>query len=335
MTRVDVVIPSYDGRELLPALLPRLFEQTHTDFHAILVDNGSTDGTAEWMAAKWPQVEVLSLMPNRGFAGGVNAGIAHGSNPYVALLSNDMEPEPRWLEAMVEALDADPRAGSAAPKQRSGHDRSKLDGTGDLLAWTGGATRRGFGEPDHGQYDTPGRVFGACGGAALYRREALEQVGPFDESFHAYLEDVDWALRAQLLGWHAVYVPEALTYHLGGATTGRIPGSERYLVTRNYVALVLKGYPAAWLARFAPLIAAELARILITAVRDGQTAIVGRAWRDALLRLPATLRSRRAVQARRSVALPALERSVFGARRTWRDLLSVRPNTETLPASRR
>jgi GT2 family glycosyltransferase len=335
MTRVDVVIPSYDGRELLPALLPRLFAQTHTDFHAILVDNGSTDGTAEWMAVHWPQVEVLSLMPNRGFAGGVNAGIAHGSNPYVALLSNDMEPEPEWLAELVAALDADPRAGAAAPKQRMGHDRAKLDGAGDIIAWTGGATRRGYGELDEGQYDAPGRIFSACGGAALYRREALEQVGPFDESFHAYLEDVDWSFRAQLHGWHAVYVPTALTYHLGGATTGRIPGHELYLIARNYVALVLKNYPASWLVRFGPWIAAELARTLYVARIDGHLKIVGRAWKDALLRLPSTLKGRRTVQARRAVPLPALEESVFGARRTWRDLYAVRPKSETFFAPRR
>jgi GT2 family glycosyltransferase len=335
LTRVAVVIPTWNGRELLATLLPTLAAQRFRDFRTIVVDNGSSDGTVEWLALEWPAVEVLALPANLGFAPAVNRGVRAAHEPYVALLNNDMELDPGWLEALVDALDADPRAGAATPKQRSGIDRERLDGAGDLLAWTGGATRRGIGELDRGQYDAPGRVFGASAGAALYRRAALEQVGAFDESFESYLEDVDWALRAQMQGWHALYVPHALAYHLGGATAAHLGDRARYLLARNYVWMIAKDYPAAWLARFAPQIAAELARILFTAVRDGQARVVARAWRDALRRLPDTLERRRAVQARCAVPLPALEQSVFGARRGWRELFSVRPSGETFGASGR
>jgi len=326
VTRVDVVIPSWNGRELLEGLLPTLAAQTYRDFRTLVIDNGSSDGTAAWLEREWPGVEVLELERNIGFASAVNRGVAAGRAVYVALLNNDMEVDSGWLDALVRALDTDPAAGAATPKQRSGHDRERLDGAGDAIAWTGGVTRRGIGELDRGQYDRGGRVFSACAGAALYRRAALREIGPFDESFFAYLEDVDWGLRAQLAGHPARYVPEALVYHLGGATSRRTPARETYLVARNHVAFVLKNFPAPWLARFAPLIAAELVRMLLVAARERQARAVLRGWRHAVRRLPATLRARRVVQATRSVPLAELELAVFGDRRRARELLSVMPS---------
>ena len=119
-----------------------------------------------------------------------------------------------------------------------------LDGAGDLVTWYGATWRRGHGEPDRGQYDTPGAVASPCAGAALYRREALEAVGGFDERFFAYLEDADWGLRAQLAGWRCVYVPAAVALHLGGATSRRLGDLETELIARNTLALVVKSFPA-------------------------------------------------------------------------------------------
>ena len=168
-------------------------------------------------------------------------------------------------------------------------------------------------------------------GPRVYRSAALREVGLFDASFFAYLEDVDWGLRAQLAGWRARYVPEALVYHLGGATSGRIPERERYLIARNHVAFLLKNFPTPWLVRFSPLIAAEFARALISAARNGQGRVVLRGWRAAARRAPATLRARRAVQATRRVPLAELETAVFGRRRTPRDWFSVRPDRQSAP----
>ena len=138
-----------------------------------------------------------------------------------------------------------------------------------------------------------------------------------------------------MLGWHALYVPSSVAYHLGGATAGRMGGRARYLLARNWIALIVKDYPTAWLARFAPQIAAELARVLVTAIRDRQGRLVARAWRDALRRAPATLERRQVVQSSRTIPLPALEEAVFGTRRTWRELFSVRPSGETFGAAGR
>ena len=150
-------------------------------------------------------MRVVALERNRGFAAAVNVGIERSDAEYVALVNNDVELEPHWLEIVVAALDRDPGVGSVASKLLEWSRRNVLDGAGDLVGWDGYCVRRGKGERDRGQYDRSPRVLSACAAAALYRRRALDDVGPFDESFFAYIEDVDWGLRAQLAGWDCVY----------------------------------------------------------------------------------------------------------------------------------
>jgi GT2 family glycosyltransferase len=295
--RVCVVIPTWNGRELLDRALASLARQT-VAADVVVVDNGSTDGTAAHLAEAWPAVAVVSLEGNRGFAAAVNAGVAASSCEYVALLNNDMEPEPAWLESLVAALDADPGAGSAASKLRMLREPERLDGAGDLVTWYGATWRRGHGEPDRGQYDEPGVIASPCAGAALYRRRALEEVGGFDERFFAYLEDADWGLRAQLAGWRCLWVPSAVAYHLGGATSRRMGALETELIARNTLALVLKSFPARRLVAWSPLIAAYQALVLARAVRAGTWSAVLRGWGAALRHLPGTLRARREVRAR-------------------------------------
>jgi GT2 family glycosyltransferase len=295
--RVCVVIPTWNGRELLDAALASVARQT-VAADVVVVDNGSTDGTTAHLGEVWPGVSVVALEGNRGFAAAVNAGVAATSCEYVALLNNDMELDPEWLSSLVAALDADPGAGSAASKLRMLREPGVLDGAGDLVTWYGATWRRGHGEPDRGQYDAPGVVASPCAGAALYRRQALEAVGGFDERFFAYLEDADWGLRAQLAGWRCLWVPSAVAYHLGGATSRRMGDLETELIARNTPALVLKSWPAAKLALWSPLVVGYQAVVLVRALRTGTWRAVLRGWGAALRALPATLRARRDVRAR-------------------------------------
>ena len=295
--RVAVVIPTWNGRALLEGALASLGEQTYRDFSVIVVDNGSTDGTAD--AVRGDGVEVVALPTNRGFAAAVNAGVAAaGGAEFVALLNNDMELDPGWLAELVAALDASPGAGSAASKLRMLREPGVLDGAGDLVTWYGATWRRGHGEPDRGQYDTAGVVASPCAGAALYRRTALDEVGSFDERFFAYLEDADWGLRAQLAGWPCLWVPAAVAYHLGGATSRRMGDLETELIARNTLALVVKSFPAARLALWSPLIAAYQAYALARAVRAGTWRAVLRGWAGGVRQLPGTVRARREVRGR-------------------------------------
>ena len=298
MSRVTIVIPTWNGRELLDGVLVSLREQRFRDFDVLVVDNGSTDGTPRHLRAAHSDVAVLALAENRGFAGAVNAGIARAAGEYVALLNNDMELDPDWLAELVAALDADPAAGSAASKLRMLREPDVLDGAGDLVTWYGATWRRGHGELDRGQYDEPGVVASPCAGAALYRRRALEEVGSFDERFFAYLEDADWGLRAQLAGWRCRWVPSAVAYHLGGATTRRMGQLETELIARNTPALVLKSFPAGRLAAWAPMIAGYQGWVFVQAVARGAWRAVLQGWATAARGLPGTLRARADVRRR-------------------------------------
>jgi GT2 family glycosyltransferase len=319
--RVAVLIPNWNGRELLTTLLPTLARQRYGDFKALVIDNGSTDGSVAYLEREWPEVEVIALPQNLGFAGAVNRGIVATRSEFVALLNNDIELDPDWLGELVAVFDAHPEAASATSKMINFYDRTLLDGAGDVLSWSGVCSRRGNGERDVGQYAVPEPVFSACGGAAIYRRSAFETVGLFDEDFFAYLEDVDWGFRAQLVGYACRYVPTSRAYHMAGATTRQISDLEVYLCRRNQLALVLKNYPARSLLRHLPDLALDQFVSFVLSVRDDYAGAQLRAWRDAVLRLPATLRKRRVVQRTRAISAAELDSVVVGRARGLRRVL--------------
>lgn len=305
---VTAVVLTLDGRELLERMLPTLVAQDVPDLRIVVLDDGSADGTPEWLRAEWPQVEVVVNEANLGIARSFNRAVelARGSD-HLALLNNDLELAPDYLSKLVAALEAHPEAGSANGKMRNAGDPSLLDGAGDQLMWSSITTRRGWGEPDRGQYDAADEVFSVCGGAALYRMAAFDDVGGFDEDFFAYLEDLDWGFRAQLRGWTARYVPDAEVLHVGGATTSRKAGFYARLQRRNALLMVLKDYPGAALARHLPRVAVHQLRWLLRSRREGSGRAHLAAWADALRMLPATLRKRRAIQRTRRVDLARLD----------------------------
>ncbi|MDX6581342.1 MAG: hypothetical protein QOI10_526 [Solirubrobacterales bacterium] len=296
---VSVVIPSWNGREQLEDVLESLAAQEFDDFETIVVDNGSTDGSVASLAERWPQVRVLALEENRGFAGAVNAGIAAGDSEFVALLNNDVELAPGWLAATTAALKREPSAASIASKLLEWSRRNVLDGAGDLVGWDGYCVRRGKGERDRGQYDGSPWVLSACAAAALYRRQALEEVGPFDERFFAYIEDVDWGLRAQLAGWDCFYEHTAVAYHVGGESSSRIAGFELFHCHRNILLMMVKDFPTPALIAFVPWALVRRLGSLARAQYRGDAAVLLRAWGAATRELPGALDARRSIQARR------------------------------------
>jgi GT2 family glycosyltransferase len=267
----------------------------------VVVDNGSTDGTAERLRSGYPEVRLVELGENAGFAAAVNRGLAELDGEHVAVVNNDLELDRRWLECMVAALRDHPEAGSATGKMLFYDRRETIDGTGDFTSWYAVSAPRGRGERDEGQYDRPEAVFSACGGAALYRRAALDAVGLFDEDFFAYAEDVDWGFRAQLAGWTCRYVPEAVCFHMGGATSARVPNLSRYLFFRNTLSMVAKDWPAAALARNAHRLVLFLLKTFVASIRGRWFTAFARGGFDAFAQLPRTLRKRRAVQRSRRV----------------------------------
>lgn len=300
------MIPSWNGIELLDVVLPSLERQTYRSFHVTVVDNGSHDGSVTYLRRSWPQVNVIALPRNVGFAPAVNVGVRASRTELVALLNNDLELEPVWLEEMVAELRAHPEAGSAAGKMLDYSVREVIDDCGDGLSWYGVGFARGRGERDRGQYDEPGTVFSACAGAATYRRSALEDVGLMDEDFFAYMEDLDWGFRAQLAGYACRYQPRAVSYHVGGATSAKAGDFVSYRTFRNGLLLIAKDFPLPAIARHAHrilvLVAATLAMSLIGR-SSGDPAVRANALRTAA----ATLRKRRRVQRLRRVSLAHLD----------------------------
>ena len=306
--RLTVAILSYDGRHLLEVILPSLAGQRYRDFEVVVVDNGSRDDTVQWLAQTWPQVQVISLPENVGVTAALNVCAHAGDGELLALFNNDIELDPECLGELVGALEAHPQAGWASGKLRDFTQRELLDGTGDVFTWAATAGRRGHGELDRGQYDVPGEVFGACGGAALYRRSVLELVGDFDEDFFAFYEDVDWNLRAQLAGFSCRYVPSALAYHMGSATIGRgLSDFTRYHLWRNRLWIIVKDLPLGAIVRHSPQLLLGQLENLAMALRARKLDVWLRVWRDALLGLPRMLRKRRRVQASRQITLRALD----------------------------
>jgi GT2 family glycosyltransferase len=226
----------------------------------------------------------------------------------LALFNNDIELEPNCLGELVGALHDHPEAGWAGAKLLDYNERDVIDGAGDVYTWAGTGRRRGHGERDTGQFDEPRAIFGACGGAAIYRRSVLRDVGPFDEDFFAFYEDVDWNLRAQLAGFSCRYVPTAVVYHMGSATIGRgLTDFTRYHLWRNALWVIVKDLPAAALLRHRRDLVLGQRLSLQEARRDHKLGIWARAWRDALLGVPRVLRKRRAVQQKRHIQLRRLD----------------------------
>jgi GT2 family glycosyltransferase len=299
---------SYDGRHLLEIILPSLARQRFRDFEVVVVDNGSRDDTQLWLRENWPRVEVVSRPDNVGVTAALNICAGAGRGELVALFNNDLELAPDCLGELVRALREHPEAGWAGAKLLDFDQRDVIDGAGDVYTWSGTAGRRGHGERDRGQYDEPTAIFGACGGAAIYRRAALRDVGPFDEDFFAFYEDVDWNLRAQLAGFSCRYAPTAVVYHMGSATIGRgLTDFTRYHMFRNALWIIAKDLPAGALLRHGHQLALSQLIFLRMAIRDRKLGIWYRVWRDALIGLPRMLRKRREVQRRRRIDLRRLD----------------------------
>src|SRR5579872_749509 len=182
---VSIVIPNWNGKKFLPPCLDSLARQTYRNFEVIVIDNGSQDGSIELLEEHYPNVKIIALTHNTGFSFAVNRGIEASSGEYIALINNDTTLHEQWLEKMVSALKDYADIGSAACKMLSLDDPTVFDGTGDGLRCGLSPARIGHGEKDIGQFDEKRYVLGACGGAALYRKSMLLDIGLFDEDFFA------------------------------------------------------------------------------------------------------------------------------------------------------
>ncbi|MGB3905874.1 MAG: glycosyltransferase family 2 protein [Anaerolineae bacterium] len=302
MARVSVIVLNWNGKHFLQECLGSLRQQTFKEFDTILVDNGSTDGSVQYIERRFPEVKVIALPNNIGFASGNNVGIQASDTEYVALLNNDTKADPGWLEALTKALEEHPQVGFCASKILLHDPPDVIDSAGDLFYTCGVGEKRGRAEKDRGQFARQKPVFGACGAAALYRRAMLDDIGVFDEDFFAYAEDVDLSFRAQLAGYQCLFVPEAVVYHHFQGTSHRLPDEALYWSRRNALYALVKNMPAGLLYRRLPYVLSYYLAADTAYIVQGKWKSILRARLDNIRTFKKTLAKRRSIQARRRVS---------------------------------
>jgi GT2 family glycosyltransferase len=300
---VAVVIVNYNGGDIVELALEALEAQTHKPARTIVVDNASSDGSPDRIEARFPDVELLRLETNAGFAGGNNLGARVAEDcEWIALLNPDAFPEPAWLERLVAATAAHPEFSFFGSLLLRADNPEQVDGTGDAYHVGGMAWRRDNGRPLAEAHLEAGEIFSPCAAAALYRREAFLGAGGFDEALFAYYEDSDLAFRLRLLGERCFYEPAAVVRHVGFSSAGEESPFTVYHSQRNLVWAWAKNMPTPLLLLYLPqhLLVNVLNIAWYTA--RGQAGAVLRSKVDAFRGLPAVWRQRRQLQPRRVVS---------------------------------
>lgn len=249
MPEVSVIIPNWNGYEFLPDCLSSLKKQEFEDFEVIVVDNGSADNSVDFIQTRFPQVKVIELNKNIGFAAAVNLGIKVACGKYIALINNDTKVDKNCLKYLVQAMKEHPDAGMVAAKMLNFHHPEIIDSAGDYIDAVGHANNIGLGEKDGPKFNREGYVFLVTGGGGLFKKEVFDMVGLLDEDYFAYFEDVDLCLRAQMYGFKGWYQPKAVILHIHKATANRNKAFTEYLQFRNMTMTIIKNFPTELLLR--------------------------------------------------------------------------------------
>ncbi len=297
---VTIIIVNWNGRELLGECLEALRRQIYRDFSVILVDNGSHDGSTDFVSSEYPEIRIVPLPGNMGFAAANNIALRMVETEFVALLNNDAVPDPLWLKSLVEALTDHPQAGQAASKLLLYDRREIVDRVGDDYTRAGAALLRGRGVSAD-LFVRREWVFGACAAAALYRMSMLRNTGFFDEDFFLLYEDVDLSFRAQIMGYKCLFVPEARVYHRSSASIVHDSPVSVYYGHRNLEWVYIQNMPFRLLVRtIIPHIIYVLVAFLYF-VSCGRGGDYLRAKKDALSGFKRVLKKRQQVQKRKVV----------------------------------
>lgn len=310
-SRIAVVIVNYESGALLGRALSALERQTRRADRVLVVDNASSDGSADGIERRFEGVEVLRLERNLGFAEGNNVAVREMHDcDLVALLNPDAFPEREWLAALATAVSEQPEFSFFATRLVMADQPDRLDGAGDELHTTGLAWRRHHAKPAGGLGSSREEVFSACGAAALYRRDAFLDAGGFDGRYFCYFEDTDLAFRLRLFGHRCLYVPGAVVHHVGSATAGTSSDFTLFHIPRNLVWTYVKNMPGVLFWMYLPqLVASSLLYLAAFAARR-RARPVARGYAAALRGLPDALRDRRAIQRRRTISARRLRRAL-------------------------
>ena len=243
---ISIVILNWNGKEQLPLCIQSVRRQTYPNVEIIIVDNDSTDGSAQCVKTAFPNLRVIINRKNLGYGGGNNRGIQEARGEYIFILNNDTEIERECVEWLWKCMEGQENIGIATPKILFYDRRDTIDAAGLTIYPDGLSIGRGHLEPQ-GKYSQREEVFAGSGCASLFRRKMLDEIGLFDEDFFAYAEDTDLGWRARLAGWRAYYVPEAIVYHHHSKQFGTYSSTKAFLVERNRIWVALKNFPLRFL----------------------------------------------------------------------------------------
>ena len=300
MDLASVIIVNWNGRKFLSECLESLRHQAYRRFSIILVDNGSNDGSIDFVIRNYPEVKTIALPKNVGFSVANNIAIKTVKTEYVALLNNDAVAHPLWLQSLIRALESCPEAGFAASKMLYYDNPEIIDRAGDSYTRAGAGLLRGRAELAS-SYNKQEWIFGACAAAALYRTRMLRDIGLFDEDFFLLYEDVDLSFRAQLRGYKCLYVPEAVVHHKGSGSIIYDSQISVYYSHRNLEWVYIKNMPAGLILKtIFPHIIYDMAAFFFFTARGRSKDFIKAKW-DALKGLKKALKKRRHIQRSRIV----------------------------------
>ena len=273
-SKISVVVPSYNGIQYIADCLNSLRDQLLKPDEVILVDDGSTDETASFVERSYPEALVVKLDSNRGFAAAVNEGIRRCTGTYVALLNNDARAAPEWLSELKRALDKDPSIGSCSSKMLFSDRPDTINSIGIGFTHAGTAFDVGYGQRDGERFERTRPIFGACAGAAMYRRKVFDDIGLFDEDLFMWYEDADLSFRAQLAGYRCLYVAAAVVYHVGGGTAS--PGDRMHIhyCSRNQILVAVKNLPDPLRFRYFIRLLSVALKHSLKALANGELAVL-------------------------------------------------------------
>ncbi|MFH1454652.1 MAG: glycosyltransferase family 2 protein [Armatimonadota bacterium] len=240
---ISVIVLNWNGKEYLARCFDSLRNQSFRDFEVYMIDNGSYDGSVDFVRKNYPEIKIITLKENVGFARGVNKGIKSSAGEFIALLNNDTEVESKWLEELYSGIREDSKIGICASKMLFYYKKDIINAAGDMYRADGVPDNIGIGEKDVGQYNEKRFVFGACAGAALYRRAMFEDIGLFDEDYFEAVEDADLSFRAQLRGYKCLYNPKAVVYHVHMGTAEKFKELRFENTLLNRLRTLIKNMP--------------------------------------------------------------------------------------------
>ena len=297
MKEISVILVNYNGIHLLKSCIESLYSQSFKDVEIILVDNASQDGSIEYVGTVFPDVKIVPLPRNTGFAGANNEGLKRAKGRYIMLINNDAEVDKNCIERLYAEMESHTDVGIGATRMMV-YGENTIDSAGDGFSTNLKGFKRGEGlSPD--LFDRGEHVFGACAGAALYRRAMIEKIGFMDEDFFLIQEDADLNFRAQLAGWKVMYVPSAVVYHKVRSTIGHMSDIAIYYTLRNSELVRIKNIPFTVFLRCLPEYAVgEILDFIYFAVKHGKFTTYIKAKLDVLKSLQKTLKKRKNIMER-------------------------------------